>query len=70
MAPPLLTSDPIVVTSRLLLRRMTWDDLDFLGSLLGDPQVMRYYPKVFTRGESAAWLQRGLDRYANDGYAF
>ena len=63
-------SDPLIVTSRLSLREMTWDDLEFLATLLGDPQVMRHYPKACTRDEAAAWLGRVLDRYANDGYAF
>jgi RimJ/RimL family protein N-acetyltransferase len=63
-------SDPLIVTSRLSLREITWDDLDFLATMLGDPQVMRHYPKPCTRDEAAAWLGRVLDRYANDGYAF
>src|SRR5262245_51680043 len=63
-------AEPIIVTPRLSLREITWDDLDFLATLLGDPEVMRYYPRVQTREEAALWLQRVLDRYAKDGYAF
>jgi RimJ/RimL family protein N-acetyltransferase len=68
--PRLNMAEPIIVTSRLALREMTWDDLDFLATMLGDSDVMRHYPKVFTRDESATWLQRILDRYARDGHAF
>src|SRR5262245_29873615 len=68
--PRLSMAEPIIVTPRLSLREMTWDDLDFLATLLGDPAVMRYYPKIHTREESALWLQRVLDRYAKDGHAF
>ncbi len=60
----------VLETPRLSLREMTWEDLDFLATLLGDPEVMRHYPKPCTRDEAAAWLGRVLDRYANDGYAF
>lgn len=31
-------------TPRLRLREMTDDDLDDMDALLGDPQVMEYYP--------------------------
>jgi RimJ/RimL family protein N-acetyltransferase len=68
--PRLSMPDPFLVTERLSLREMTWDDLDFLATMLGDPDVMRHYPKPCTREEAAAWLGRNLDRYANDGYAF
>ena len=33
-----------LTTPRLILREMTRDDLDDMAALLGDPQVMRYYP--------------------------
>jgi RimJ/RimL family protein N-acetyltransferase len=45
---PRLTPDP---THRLAFRQMTPDDLDDMTALLGDPEVMRYYPrpKIGTR---------------------
>ncbi|WP_373048978.1 GNAT family N-acetyltransferase [Vulgatibacter sp.] len=56
-------------TERLLLREFTWEDLDFLASLLADPQVMHFWPKPsYDRDEAKAWMQRTLDRYARDGY--
>ncbi len=57
----------LLETDRLRLREMTADDLDFVASMLGDPDVMRHYPKVFDRNESAAWLARQRERYARDG---
>ena len=37
--------EPVVIeTDRLLLRRLTMDDLDALAALYGDPQVRRYFP--------------------------
>jgi hypothetical protein len=35
----------ILQTARLTLREMTWDDLDFVATMLADPQVMRFYAK-------------------------
>lgn len=58
----------VLQTSRLTLREMTRDDLDFVAEMLGDAEVMRFYPKVLTRDEAANWLERQLDRYARDGH--
>ena len=44
---------------------MTWDDLDFLATLLADPRVMQHYPKCCTRDEAKAWLARVRERYAS-----
>lgn len=58
----------ILETSRLVLREMSQGDLDFVASMLADPEVMRFYPKCFSREESKAWLRRQLDRYELHGY--
>jgi RimJ/RimL family protein N-acetyltransferase len=60
--------DPILVTSRLLLREMSRDDLDFVAAMLADPDVMRFYPKSYSREEAAAWIDRQVDRYARHGH--
>ena len=60
----------ILETPRLVLREMTFGDLDFLAELLADPEVMRYYPKPFDRRGSEGWLRRQLDRYDSHGYGF
>jgi RimJ/RimL family protein N-acetyltransferase len=59
----------ILETPRLTLREMTWADLDFVASMLADPEVMRYYPKCYSRDEAAAWLGRMRERYTRDGHA-
>ncbi|MCE9524628.1 MAG: GNAT family N-acetyltransferase [Planctomycetales bacterium] len=59
---------PILQTPRLLLREMHHADLDFLAEMLGDPEVMRYYPKTEDRAGAAANIQRQMDRYAQWGY--
>lgn len=62
------TMKPILQTPRLLLREMHHGDLDFLAQMLGDPEVMRYYPKVEDRAGALAQIQRQMDRYATWGY--
>src|SRR3954452_1730942 len=58
----------ILETSRLLLREMSLDDLDFVAAMLADPEVMRFYPKRYAREEAEAWIGRQLGRYARDGH--
>jgi RimJ/RimL family protein N-acetyltransferase len=58
----------ILNTARLILREMSHDDLDFVAAMLADAEVMRYYPKCYSRDEAAAWVQRQIDRYARDGH--
>ncbi len=58
----------ILQTERLRLREMVPDDLDFVAEMLADPEVMRYYPKPYTRAEAQAWLERQLWRYAEHGH--
>ena len=50
--------------ARLVFRDMSADDLDDMAGLLGDPNVMTYYPRPKTREEAAKWIgwNRGLYR--------
>ena len=58
----------ILETARLTLREMTIDDLDFISSMLAHPEVMRYYPKCYSREEAEAWVERQIGRYASHGH--
>jgi hypothetical protein len=49
-------------TPRLAFRDMTPDDLDDMAALLGDPQIMRYYPPQEPRRGAL------LDRVEPAGY--
>ena len=60
--------EPILQTSRLLLREMTEDDLPALRSILQDPQVMYAYEHAFSEDEVRAWLAKQRRRYAEDGF--
>lgn len=48
---------------------MTVGDLTEMAGLLGDPEVMAFYPAPKTRDESAEWINRMQERYACDGHA-
>jgi RimJ/RimL family protein N-acetyltransferase len=58
----------ILETPRLILREMSLDDLDFVAAMLGDAEVMRYYPKCYSRDEALTWVQRQINRYARHGH--
>lgn len=44
------------------------DDLDFVANMLGDPNIMRYYPRTLSREESGFWIQKQLSRYERHGH--
>ncbi|WP_329571074.1 GNAT family N-acetyltransferase [Kitasatospora sp. NBC_01266] len=55
-------------TARLAFRRMTPDDLDDMAALLGDPEVMRYYPRPKDRAEALAWIEWNQRLYRQQGF--
>jgi ribosomal-protein-alanine N-acetyltransferase len=59
---------PVLETPRLALREMSPGDLDFVAAMLAHPEVMRYYPRLYSRDEARAWIERQLDRYARNGH--
>jgi RimJ/RimL family protein N-acetyltransferase len=58
----------VAETSRLVLRRVDRDDLDFFATLFADPEVMRFSLGVRSREESAAWIDRAMAMYGTRGY--
>jgi RimJ/RimL family protein N-acetyltransferase len=63
-----VTPGAVLSTPRLVLREMRDDDLDDLAGLLGDPEVMRYYPRPRTRQETLEWIELNRRRYRDDGF--
>ncbi len=59
----------ILESERLTFREMTFDDVDFIAGMLAHPEVMRYYPKCFSRAEAEEWISRQLGRYQWRGYS-
>lgn len=43
-------------------------DLDAMAALLGDPDVMRFYPAPKTREQAAEWISWNQRNYAAHGY--
>ena len=58
----------VLATERLTLREMALDDLEFVAAMLDHPEVMRFYPKRYTRDEARAWIERQVQRYAEHGH--
>ena len=58
----------ILETSRLRLRDLAPNDLDFLATMMADPEVMQYYERRFNRADAQIWLDRQLERYRQDGH--
>ncbi|WP_258132501.1 GNAT family N-acetyltransferase [Microbacterium sp. MYb72] len=56
-------------TARLRFREMELDDLDDMAALLGDPEVMSFYPAPKSRAESLDWIERMQLGYAEHGHA-
>jgi RimJ/RimL family protein N-acetyltransferase len=47
---------------------MVESDLDQVADLLGDPDVMRHYPRPKTRDEALGWIRWNQRNYADHGY--
>jgi [ribosomal protein S5]-alanine N-acetyltransferase len=65
-----LYKPPVLETQRLLLREISFDDLDFMAAMLGDPEVMRYFPAVEDREGARRSIEKIRARYAADGHSF
>ena len=55
-------------TPRLNFREMTQDDLNDMAALLGDPNVMRHYPRPKTREEALAWIDWNQRLYQQEAF--
>jgi ribosomal-protein-alanine N-acetyltransferase len=63
-----VSSDPVLETSRLVLRRFRLDDLDALAGVLGDAETMSFYPHPFSRTECRRWIEWNLGSYDVNGF--
>jgi ribosomal-protein-alanine N-acetyltransferase len=59
----------MVETARLVLREMGVGDLDFVAEMLGDPRVMRHYPRTYSRDDAKTWVETMMMREERDGHA-
>jgi ribosomal-protein-alanine N-acetyltransferase len=59
----------MIQTERLILRKMTMDDLDELLRIFSDPKVMASFGGIlFDRPKMEHWIQRNLDHQKEHGY--
>ena len=58
----------VIETPRLALRELVPGDIDFVATMLADPDVNRFYERRFTRTDAQVWLDRQLERYRRDGH--
>lgn len=57
-------------TDRLLLRAWQDEDLEAFAAMNADPEVMRHFPAVLSRDETAAMMERARGRITTDGICF
>ncbi|MEO6981993.1 MAG: GNAT family N-acetyltransferase [Edaphobacter sp.] len=55
-------------SERLVFRQMTDDDLSDMAGMLGDPEIMAYYPRPKTIDEAQAWIDWNTVNYNEHGY--
>ncbi|HYV86835.1 MAG TPA: GNAT family N-acetyltransferase [Patescibacteria group bacterium] len=60
----------VLETDRLALREMEPSDLDVVAAMLADREVMRHWPRPYTRDEAIDWIARQRARYARDGHGY
>jgi RimJ/RimL family protein N-acetyltransferase len=55
-------------TDRLTIRELTFDDVDALFEVLGDPVAMEHYPAPKTRAETEDWIRWARNSYEKNGF--
>ena len=58
----------ILETERLYLRELTESDHAALSSVLGNRDIMRFYPYIFDAARVSWWIRRNMERYRIFGY--
>ncbi|GAB4181233.1 MAG: GNAT family N-acetyltransferase [Thalassobaculales bacterium] len=53
-----------IETARLALRPYGPGDVAALHAIIGDPVTMRHYPWPFSEAEARAWVERSMQRWA------
>lgn len=55
-------------TDRLILRQWRDGDRDFFANMNRDADVMRFFPRFYTRAESDAFVDNNMERIDSDGW--
>jgi ribosomal-protein-alanine N-acetyltransferase len=57
-------------TPRTFMREILGNDFDFLLRMMGDSEVMRYYPRPYAEKDIRDFINRMRARYIEDGCGF
>ena len=57
-------------TKRLICRSWQSSDLEPFADMCADPEVMRHFPSVLTREQTAALMERAQEKQKADGFCF
>jgi len=60
----------MLITDRLRLRPWTDDDIDQFAAHNADPRIMRYFPDVMNRAQTAASIKRWQKDFERYGFTF
>jgi RimJ/RimL family protein N-acetyltransferase len=60
----------IFSTQRLRLEKIEKNHLNDLHTLVSNPKVQRYFPKILNRNETKEFYDKIQNRYETDGYCF
>jgi RimJ/RimL family protein N-acetyltransferase len=58
----------IIETRRLLIRGYSVDDIPLLHKILSDPKTMSFWPELFSLEQTAAWIERSMKSYIENGF--
>jgi RimJ/RimL family protein N-acetyltransferase len=59
-------SETVLETERLLLRRLTLEDVDDLAALYADPEIMRFFEGPRTRTQAEVEIAWCLEAYGRN----
>ena len=60
----------VLETRRLMLCELQPGDLGAILPMMEDPEVMRFWPRPYTRESAAVWIAHWVERYAEDGCGY
>ncbi|MBD8497311.1 GNAT family N-acetyltransferase [Paenibacillus arenosi] len=60
-------NNPVLSTERLILRKMTKDDVVALMEIFSDPEAMKYYPSTKNEQQASEWVDWTLRNYDTSG---
>jgi [ribosomal protein S5]-alanine N-acetyltransferase len=58
----------MIETDRLFIRKFVADDVEKFFEILSDPRTMSFWPAPYTREGAAAWIERNLQSYGEQGF--